>query len=126
MSCIKHAACSAALLTSLALVTPAFAAVSVCSGANCVATSENVTINRASNVATVTGETRNSDIGVLFTSATDMLNGNASGQAPVSAVDGLLNSLTFTLAGGATFGSATFNLSALPGNQVNEATQAGR
>ncbi len=112
------------LVSSAALVgTPAYAIVNVCTGNNCVATSENVLVNAATNVSTVTGSTQTTNVGVNFTSATDaLLNGNANGQADVSSADGLLNGLTFSLADNATFASATFNLFPLPGNVANEAT----
>jgi len=99
------------------------AAVTVCTGNNCVATDENVLVNAATNVATVTGQTQTTNLNVIFTSTTDaLLNGGANGQADVSSADGLLNSLTFALTGGATFKSATFNLFPLAGNQANEAS----
>jgi hypothetical protein len=101
----------------------ASAAVNICTGNNCAATTENVLVNAASGVTTVTGSTQTSNLGVLFTSTTDvLLNGNANGQADISSADGLLNGLTFSLTDGATFTSATFNLFPLPGNQPNEAT----
>jgi hypothetical protein len=113
------------LLVSSAMFvgTPAYAVVNVCTGNNCVATSENVLVNAASNVSTVTGTTQTTNLTVLFTSATDpLLNGSANGQADISSADGLLNGLTFSLADNATFASATFNLFPLPGNVANEAT----
>ncbi|TCD06344.1 PEP-CTERM sorting domain-containing protein [Erythrobacteraceae bacterium CFH 75059] len=100
---------------------PASAAVVLCSGANCAPTDENVLIRSVVN-GVVTGTTNQSQVGVTFTSGTDVLTANANGQASVGAADGLLNSLTFTLQQGFGFTSAVFNLSPLPGNRPNEAT----
>ena len=105
-----------------AMATPAAATVTICTGSNCTATDENVLVTAATNQTTINGTTNNTHVPVVFTSSTDRLNGNANGQADVSAVDGLLNDLTFALTGGNTFASATFNLFPLPGNQDNEAT----
>jgi hypothetical protein len=103
--------------------TAASAAVVLCTGSNCTATDENVLVDAASGVASITGSTNNTGQAVLFTSPTDpLLIGNANGQADISSVDGLLNGLKFELLNGATFASATFNLFPLPGNQSNEAT----
>jgi hypothetical protein len=110
-----------------ATAVPASATVNLCTGNNCVSTDANVLVTAATNQTVING-TFNSGpttAAVQFTSSTDTpngLNGNANGQADVSASDGLLNQLTFALTGGYTFGSATFNLFPLPGNNANEAT----
>jgi hypothetical protein len=103
--------------------------VTICQTPSCAPTDENVLVTAATNQATISGVTNNSGVGVLYTSTTDGspgtghgLNGNANGQADVGAFDGLLSDLTFTLQGGATFASATWNLFPLSGNAANEAT----
>lgn len=113
----------AAALASF-MATPASAAIKICTGSNCVNTDENVLITtQQSNVATVTGVTNQSNVGVNLTSPLgEMLNGDASGQAAITAVDGLLNALTFSLQPGYAFTSAVFNLQPLSGNASNEAT----
>ncbi|MBB4155443.1 hypothetical protein GGQ80_003366 [Sphingomonas jinjuensis] len=108
--------------TTAIAASPASAAINICTGNNCVATNENVMVSAATNQATINGTGASSGIGVLFTSS-ERLNGNANGQADVSATDGLLNGLTFSLAGGATFATATFNLFPLPGNAANQAVR---
>lgn len=107
-----------------ATTTPAFATVNICTGNNCVSTDANVLVTAATNQTVINGtfNSGSTTAGVQFTSSTDRLNGNANGQADVSATDGLLNNLTFALTGGYTFATATFNLFPLPGNQNNEAT----
>jgi hypothetical protein len=103
---------------ALLLPAPAMATVSICDGPGCAPTDSNVLVT-AETGNPVHGATQGGT-GVLFTSATDTLVGNANGQADVGAADGLLNSLKFTLTGGDTFGAATFNLFPLAGNQANE------
>lgn len=116
----------AAALAGLASIsaTTAQAGVVLCSDPSCVVTDENVLVEGATGVPVVNGVTNTTNVGVIFTSDTDaLLNGSANGQADVSATDGLLNSLTFALTGGATFATAEFNLFPLPGNALNEAFQ---
>jgi hypothetical protein len=108
-----------AIAACLALPTPALAVVNLCDGPGCTATDENVLVIKGSNP--VTGETDQTHAGVLFTSSTDALTGDANGQSEVASQDGLLNDLKFTMADGNTFGAATFNLFPLAGNQSNEA-----
>jgi len=113
----------AALSACLAFATPAQAVVTVCDTPGCAPTDENVLIVKEIGPV-ILGITNNTHAGVLFTSPLgDNLQGDAGGQADVSAQDGLLNSLKFSLANGNTFGSATFNLFPLAGNQLNEASQ---
>jgi len=101
---------------------PASAAVVLCDGANCAEVDTNVFVNTATAQATVSGTVgENSGIGITFSSLTDVLNGNASGQAGVSSTDGVLNSLTFSLQDGYSFGSATFNLVPVPGRSEAKA-----
>jgi len=71
---------------------------------------ENVLIGNNQTGNPVTGTTNQSGIGVIFTSTTDTLLTSASGQAVITALDGFLNSVTFTLAGGATFTNFEFDL----------------
>lgn len=80
-----------------------------CAGAGCVQTDENVLLTDATGVAVVTGETNQTGAQVLFTSDTDTLNAEASGQSTITAVDEVLNSLTFSLQG-FSFQTAEFNL----------------
>jgi hypothetical protein len=80
----------------------------------CDISDENVLLNNGTNQASVLGSTQNSGISVLFTSAGNNLN-SANGAAVVSAFDGILENLTFTLLGGATFTSAFFNITPLNG-----------
>ena len=110
---------------SFAIATPANAAVVLCTGANCVNTDENVLVtSQQFNVPVVNAVTNQTNVGVTFNSSTDaLLIGDASGQAAVSSADGLLNSLSFSLASGFSFATAVFNLFPLSGDQANEATQ---
>ncbi len=110
-----------AAATLAATAVPASATVNICTTPNCISPTDNVLITAATNSATITGTTNQSNVGVLFTSTTDLLNGDANGQADVSAVDGLLNSLFFSTPG-YYFTSAVFNLFPLPGNPANQAT----
>jgi hypothetical protein len=122
MNARRFAAVLGGLTAMGAVGAPAQAAVLLCTGNNCTATSENVLVTSGTG-ATISGSTQDSNLGVLFSSTTDAsLIGGANGQADVSSADGLLNSLTFALTGGATFTSAIFNLFPLPGNVANEAT----
>jgi hypothetical protein len=100
---------------------PAAATVNICTTPSCILPVDNVLITAATGATTITGTTSQSNVGVLFTSSTDLLNGDANGQADVSASDGLLNSLFFSTPG-YYFTSATFNLFPLPANPLNQAT----
>lgn len=101
--------------------TSASAAVTLCTGANCVNTDANVLVNAAT-APVITGNYNNSNIGVAFISSTDpMLVGGANGQASVGSMDNLLNQLTFTIQNGFGFTSALFNLAPVPGGALNEA-----
>jgi hypothetical protein len=117
---IRHSLVAGLLLTAVA---PAYAAVVVCNGSNCLSTDENVLLSAATNVSRASGFTNNTGVGVTFTSQELMgINVDANGQASISAVDGRLGSLAFVLDGGSTFARALFNLAPVPGNQLNEAT----
>jgi hypothetical protein len=94
---------------------PASAAVTVCNGPSCVATSENVLINSGTG-ATVTGSTQNTNVNVTFSGTPAPLTGDANGQANVTGAGGVLTSLVFTLADLATFTTAEFNLFPQGGN----------
>lgn len=105
-----------------ALAMPASAAVMVCTTPNCAPTDDNVMVIAGTAVTSV-GATVGTATGA-FTSTTEGANGltgNASGQAFVSAVDGVLNQLTFMLDPGYGFKSAVFNLNPLQGNNNSEA-----
>lgn len=104
---------TSALFAALALPVSSNAATIVyCGGASsCISDTDNVLLNPATNVTVGTGETNTSPpVPVQFTSFTDLLNVDASGQANISAVDGVLNSLTFTVLDGFSFERAEFNL----------------
>lgn len=108
----------------IATAMPASAAIVLCTGSACVATDQNVLINRAT-ASVITGNTNRTNTGVTFTSFTDAsLVGDANGQASVGAADQLLNSLTFTVQSAFAFTSALFDLSPLPGDQPFETTSA--
>ena len=108
---MKKSILAATVLAMGVFASPASAAVLLCDGANCAQVDTNVFINTAVAQATVSGTVgQNPGVGITFSSLTDVLNGNANGQADVSSTDGVLNSLTFMLQDGYSFGSATFNL----------------
>jgi hypothetical protein len=106
-----------ALLSASAVMasTPAAAAIIIgtCGGgSSCVDTDENVLLTAGTNLTQVNGVTNQTNTQVLITRAleTSLLNADASGQASISAVDQILNGLTFNLLGGATFQAVEFNL----------------
>ena len=110
--------------SALAFAAPASASVIICAQPNCAPTDENVLVEGATDVSTVTGVTNQTGATVTFTSPLgENLDANAQGQAEVSASDGLLNGLTMTLENGYTFSSAVFNLFPIPGQAADEATQ---
>jgi hypothetical protein len=122
---MKNLVLGAVAIAAAAVSMPASAAVVICptdtGNGPCAATDENVLINQAT-APTITGNTNNTGVAVLFTSTTETnLVGNAGGQASVGAADGLLQNLTFALQSGFGFRVAEFNLSPLSGNQLNEA-----
>jgi len=82
----------------------------------------NVLLNPATNVATVTGTVGPSNLIVNFTSASGsgLLNANPSGQATVSGGTGntALTQLTFGLANNDTFSRAVFNINASTSGSV--------
>jgi hypothetical protein len=82
----------------------------------CVVTDENVLLANGTNQTSVTGTTQNTGVTVVFTSLGNLLN-SANGAAAISASDNILENLTFTLLGGATFTSAFFNITPLNGQQ---------
>jgi len=103
---------------------PGHAVVVLCQTPNCVVTDENVLIDAQSASSTIFGSTNLTNTSVRFTSPTpinELLIGGANGQAKVTADDGLLNGLTFTIQTGKVFETAVFNLFPLEGNDPNEA-----
>jgi len=104
---------TAALVT--ASVLPAHADIIVITGVNNQGT-DNVLLNPATNVTTVTGTVGPNDLLVDFTSTSGsgLLNANPSGQATVSGGTGntALTQLTFNLADNDTFTRAVFNINA--------------
>ena len=132
---ILGALSSATVFAGIALVAaaPANAAIQLCYETGndipqCAATTSNVNVDNitgtpVAGVSTVGGHLNN-DPGQLltFTSTTETLVGDGSGQAVVSSLDNLLDGdVTFALTD-ATFNLATFNLSPLTGNNANKAT----
>ena len=71
---------------------------------------DNVLIGNNQTGNPVTGTTNQGAVSVIFNSGTDTLLTSASGQAVITALDGLLNSVTFTLAGGLVFTNFEFDL----------------
>ena len=102
----------AALVVAFGSQAASAATIISCGGASsCITDTDNVLLDSATNVAVGTGLTNTTPgVPIEFTSTTDMLNLDASGQANISAVDEILNNLTFTLLGGAIFERAEFNL----------------
>ena len=93
----------------------------VVSGVNNQGT-DNVLLNPATNVLTVTGTIGQNNLLVNFTSSSGsgLLNANPSGQATVSGGTGNVNftELTFGLANNDTFTRAVFNINAATGGSV--------
>ncbi len=83
---------------------------------------DNVLLNPATNVSTVTGVVGQNNLVVNFTSSSGngLLNANPSGQATVSGGTGntALTQLTFGLANNDTFTRAVFNINASTGGSV--------
>jgi PEP-CTERM motif len=83
---------------------------------------DNVLLNPATNVTTVTGVVGQNNLVVNFTSTSGsgLLNANPSGQATVSGGTGntSLTQLTFGFSGGDTFTRAVFNINASVGGSV--------
>lgn len=106
----------------IALVTgTAKADIVVVTGVNNQGT-DNVLLNPATNVLTVTGTVGQNNLLVNFTSSSGsgLLNANPSGQATVSGGTGntALTQLTFGLANNNTFTAAVFNINAATGGSV--------
>jgi len=118
---MKRAFLPVIALAACLLASPAMAAVSLCSTPGCAPTDENVLIVKEIGQS-ILGVTQQTQKAVVFTSPLtgEDLVGDANGQADVSAADGLLNGLTMTMLNNNTFGSATWNLTPLTGNQPNE------
>ena len=95
-------------------------------GVNNVGT-DNVLLNPATNVTTVTGTVGQNNLLVDFTSdsGSHLLNANPSGQATVSGGTGntSLTQLSFELANNATFTNAVFNINAATAGSVNIVVQ---
>ena len=105
----------AAAAVVLAAAQPARADIVVVTGVNNQGT-DNVLLNPATNVLTVTGTVGSNNLLVNFTSTSgsDLLSANPSGQATVSGGTGNnpLTQLTFGLANNSTFTRAVFNINA--------------
>jgi hypothetical protein len=116
--------CSVALATAaiaLFAAQPAQADIVVITGVNNQGT-DNVLLNPATNVLTVTGTVGANNLLVNFTSdsGSGLLNANPSGQATVSGGTGntALTELTFGLANNDTFTRAVFNINAATDGSV--------
>lgn len=121
---MKNSLLAATILTVGLFAPPASAAVLLCDGANCAEVDTNVFVTAATAQPTISGTVgQNPGVGIIFSSLSDVLNGSANGQANVSSADGVLNSLTFMLQDGYSFGSATFNLVPLPGQNEAKADE---
>jgi PEP-CTERM motif len=120
---IKSRGLLAAAFLSIAAVSisPAQADIVVVTGVNNQGT-DNVLLNPATNVLTVTGTVGPSDLLVNFTSASGsgLLNANPSGQATVAGGTGnvSLTQLSFDLANNDTFTKAVFNINAATDGSV--------
>ena len=103
--------------SALFLSSQAQAAVEICDTPNCAPAQDNVLFDKAENLLTITGSVN--DAVVVFTSPFgELLTASASGQALVTAADGVLNGITFALESGASFASANFNVNALERSEL--------
>jgi len=111
----------ALLIVVLTVGATAKADIVVVTGVNNQGT-DNVLLNPATNVTTVTGTVGQNNLLVNFTSTSGsgLLNANPSGQATVSGGTGntALTQLTFGLASNATFTRAVFNINAATSGSV--------
>ena len=110
--------------------TNAQATVIICGGTNTSnlpacpnAQTDNILINSADGVPTITGSTQPSQGGVGLTiTGNENLTGVANGQAKAGATDNTTNYLMLDLDGDNTFGYAEFSVVPISGNADNEAT----
>jgi uncharacterized membrane protein YidH (DUF202 family) len=119
---LKNALLTLAVFTVISVVAgTAKADIVVVSGVNNQGT-DNVLLNPATNVTTVTGVVGQNNLVVNFTSSSGsgLLNANPSGQATVSGGTGntALTQLTFGLANNDTFTRAVFNINASTSGSV--------
>ena len=119
---LKNAVLTLAVFTVISVVAgTAKADIVVVSGVNNQGT-DNVLLNPATNVTTVTGVVGQNNLVVNFTSSSGsgLLNANPSGQATVSGGTGnvALTQLTFGLANNDTFTRAVFNINASTSGSV--------
>jgi len=119
---LKNALLTLAVFTVISVVAgTAKADIVVVSGVNNQGT-DNVLLNPATNVTTVTGVVGQNSLVVNFTSSSGsgLLNANPSGQATVSGGTGntALTQLTFGLANNDTFTRAVFNINASTSGSV--------
>jgi hypothetical protein len=119
---LKNAILTLAIFAIVSVVAgTAKADIVVVSGVNNQGT-DNVLLNPATNVLTVTGVVGQNNLLVNFTSSSGsgLLNANPSGQATVSGGTGnvALTQLTFGLANNDTFTRAVFNINASTGGSV--------
>ena len=97
-----------------ASVTAAASGPTVCASPGCVQPDSNVLFDTDMTGPTVMGSLNNyPGVMVNFTGNESLTTTASNGQARISGSDGSLNLLTFTLADGATFSEAEFNLNAL-------------
>jgi hypothetical protein len=119
---VKNLVLALAVVTIMTLLSgTAKADIVVVSGVNNQGT-DNVLLNPATNVLTVTGTVGQNNLLVNFTSTSGsgLLNANPSGQATVSGGTGntALTQLTFGLANNSTFTRAVFNINASTAGSV--------
>jgi len=103
---------SAAALGLAAIATPASAAITVCASAGCVQPSSNLLFNDATTGTSIVSGLNNSPQMVRLNS-NEAIQGIASGQARVEALDGGLNFLEILLDPSGTFSEIEFNLNAV-------------
>ena len=119
VSLTKKLSLAAALSVGALAATPASAAVTICfgSGQQCAPqTQEQVLLTGGSNLTTVISNFNGSPAQTgIFTSSSDTLNADASGQAVITANQGLLNQLSYATINGITFTVATFNVNGANG-----------
>jgi hypothetical protein len=94
-----HTVAAAAVITFAAGL-PAQAAIDFQLGNNPQMDEENILLNQPSNGNNIVGETNQSNLHVMFSSTTDMLDDPPMGQAKIVPLDGALNNLSIFVMGG--------------------------
>ncbi len=119
---MKYALKAAASAAALMMATPALADVEIFTTPGALQPSENVLLNTGATGTVILGTTNQTGTSVLFTSLTctgpttcttvgaEAITAPSNGQARVEAVDGSLDALMISLAGGQTFLEFEFNV----------------